>query len=74
MASVVSIVSRHGLTIEMLCRNQPKKSKLALYNLLIHYIGSLKQFYVSNKAECFSYKSRRDICASWHSKKSWFGL
>ena len=69
MAPVVGIVSRHGLTIEMLCRNQPKKSKLALYNLLIHYIGYLKQFYISNKAECFSYSSGCDICVSWHSKE-----
>ena len=35
MAAVVGIVSRHGLSINAHGRNQPNKSKLVLYNLLL---------------------------------------
>ena len=34
MAAVVGIISRSGIKIEVHCRNQPNKGKLALYNLL----------------------------------------
>ena len=48
-AAIVGTVSRPGLTIEAHCRNQPNKSKLALYNLLLHSYNYLKQLYMSNK-------------------------
>ena len=54
--AVVSIVSRHGLSIDACHENQPNKHKLALYKLLIHFNSNLKQLYISSKMECFSYK------------------
>ena len=33
-ATVVFIISRHGLSIDAFCRNQPNKSKLVLYKVL----------------------------------------
>ena len=59
MASVVGIVSRHGLRIKARRRNQPNKSKLALYKPLLHLYSHLKQLYISNKAKRFSYKGVR---------------
>ena len=56
MAALVSIISRHGLEIEAHCRNQPYKSKLALYKLLLLVLQLLEQVYKSNKMEKFSYK------------------
>ena len=56
MAAIVGIVSRHGLRIEARCRNQPNKSKLALYNPLLHLYSHLKQSPISNKRKHFSYK------------------
>ena len=56
MAAIVSVVSRHGLTIEVHCRNQSNKSKLALYKLLLCFYSYLKHLYISNKMEHFSYK------------------
>ena len=53
MAAIISIVSRHGLRNEVLCRNQHNKSKLALYKPLLDFYS---QLYISNKTECFSYK------------------
>ena len=35
ITAVVSIVSRRGLTIDVHCRNQSSKSKLAMYNLFL---------------------------------------
>ena len=55
MAAIVGIVSRHGITIEVCCRNQPNKRKLALYKPLFHFYSHLKQLYMSNKTERFSY-------------------
>ena len=55
MAAIVSIVSKRGLRIEACCRNQPNKSKLALYKTLLHLYSNLKQPYISNKTKCFSY-------------------
>ena len=46
---MLSIVSRHGLTIEALHRKQPNKSELALYKPLLHFYNHLKQLYISNK-------------------------
>ena len=37
LVAVVSIISRCGLRIDVHCRNQCNKSKLALYKLLIHF-------------------------------------
>ena len=48
MAAVVGIVSRRGLTIEACHKNQPNKSKLALYKPL-HPLQ--QQVYISNKIE-----------------------
>ena len=56
MAAIVGIDSRRGLRIEAHCRNQSNKSKLALYKPLLHFYSHLKQLYISNKTECFSYK------------------
>ena len=56
MAAIVSIVSRRDLRNEMCCRNQPNKSKLALYKPLLDFYSHLKQLYMSNKTERFSYK------------------
>ena len=56
MAAIVGIVSRCGLRIEARRRNQPNKSKLALYKPLLHFYSHLKQLYMSNKTERFSYK------------------
>ena len=50
MAAIVGITSRRGLRIET-HRNQPNKSKLALYKPLLHFYSYLKQPYVSNKME-----------------------
>ena len=69
MAAIVSIASRHGLRIEMCCRNQ---SKLALYNPLLCLYSLLKQPYISNKTKHFSYKGRcgvRGVHISRHLKE-----
>ena len=62
MAAIIGIVSRRGLTIEVRCRNQPNKRKLALYKPLLHFYSHLKQLYISNKTEQFSYKGRCGVC------------
>ena len=49
MAAIVGIVSRRGLRIEACRRNQPNKSKLALYKPLLRLCSHLKQPYISNK-------------------------
>ena len=56
MVAIVSINSRRGLRIEAHHRNQPNKSKLALYKSLLHFYSHLEQLYISNKTEHFSYK------------------
>ena len=53
MSALVGIISRCGLRIEVCHRNQPNKSRLAVPFSLSY----LKQLYISNKLECFSYKS-----------------
>ena len=58
MAAIVSIVSRRSLKIEVRCRNQANKSKLALYKPLCSH---LKQWYISNKTKRFSYKGGRGM-------------
>ena len=56
VTAIVGIDSRHGLRIETHHRNQPNKSKLALYEPLLYFYSHLKQLYISKKMECFSYK------------------
>ena len=56
IAAIVGISSRRGLNIEACRRNQPNNSKLALYKPLLHFYNHLKQLYISNKTEYFSYK------------------
>ena len=36
MAAIVSVISRHGLSIEMCRKNQPSKNKVVLYQSLLH--------------------------------------
>ena len=74
MVAIVDIVSRHGLLIKACHRNQPNKGnyKLELYKLLLHCNIYLKQLYISNKMECFSYKGGCGgvgICISRHLKE-----
>ena len=61
MAAIVDIVSRRGLRIEARRRNQPNKSKLALHKPLLRLYSHLKQPYISNKTERFSYKGVRGV-------------
>ena len=56
MAAIVGTVSRFGLRNKAHHRNQPKKRKLALYKPILHFYSHLKQLYMSNKAEHFSYE------------------
>ena len=56
MAAIVGIVSRRGLRIEARRRNQPNKSKLALYKPLLRLYSHLKQPPMSTKTKRFSYK------------------
>ena len=56
MAAIVDIVSRRVLRIGAHHRNQPNKSKLALYKPLLRLYSHLKQLYISNKTKRFSYK------------------
>ena len=53
MTAIVDIISRHGLRIEACHNNKPKKSRISLHRLSN---SSLKQLYISNKIERFSYK------------------
>ena len=62
MSAVISIISRHDLSIGADCGNQPNKSKLALYKPLLHFNSHLRQLYTSNKTECFSYKGGFGVC------------
>ena len=55
---LVSIISRHSLIIEVCHTNQTNKSKQSLYKSFLQLINSyLKQLYISNMMEHFSYKS-----------------
>ena len=56
MAAILGVASRRGLTIEAYRRKQPNKSKLALHKPLPQFYDHLKQLYISNKTECFSYE------------------
>ena len=52
MASVVSIVSGHRLSINECHRNQPNRS---------NFYSCLKHMHISNKMECFSYKGGHGV-------------
>ena len=56
MAAIVGIITRCSLRIEVRRRNQPNRSKLALYKPLLRLYSHLKQPYISNKTKHFSYK------------------
>ena len=63
MTAIVIISSRHGLRIEVHCRNQPTysigKSKLELYTLItltFTLTVVVKQLYIGNKIKQFSHK------------------
>ena len=58
---IISINSTHNLVIEACRRNQPNKSKLALYNLLLSLQHLIKQLYISNKIGHFSYSGGCDV-------------
>ena len=62
MEAIVDIISRRDLRIEAHRGNQPNKSKLALYKPLLHLYSHLKQLYISNKTERFSYKGGCGVC------------
>ena len=53
---IIGIVSRHGLGIEACYRNQPNKVSYHCISHCFHFKSSVKQLYISNKTECFSYK------------------
>ena len=77
MIAIVSIVSRRSLRIEAHRRNQPNKSKLALYKPLLRLYSHLKQPYIINKTKRFSYKGGCGVHGCTHIeafKKSWLGL
>ena len=61
IAAIVDIVSRRGLRIGARHRNQPNKSKLAMYKPLLRLYSHLKQPYISNKTKCLSYKGVRGV-------------
>ena len=63
MAAIAGIISRRGLRNEACHRNQPNKSKLALYKALVHFYSHLKQLYMSNKTEHYSYKGGHHVHA-----------
>ena len=56
MVAVVNIVSSHDLNIDVHCKSQPNRSKLALYKPLIHIYSCLH-----SKTIHFSYKSRSGV-------------
>ena len=68
MANIVGIISRRGIRIEVHRRNQPNKSKLALHKALLHFYNHLKQLYISNKTERFSYKGGYGVHGHTHIK------
>ena len=76
MAAIVGIVIRRGITIELSHRNQPNRSKLALYKLFLHFYSKLKQLYISTKMEHFVYKGGFGIrgCAYIETFKRGAGL
>ena len=66
MVAIVGIDSRRGHRIEVHCKNQPNKSKLAQYKPLLHFYSNLKQLYMSNKKVRFSYKGGCGVHGRMH--------
>ena len=66
MTATIGIVIRRGLTFESSHRNQPNRSKLALYKLLLYFYSKLKQLYISTKTEHFIYKGGCGIHGHTH--------
>ena len=56
-AALIVSINWCVLRIEVCCRNQPNKgSYISLYNLLLLLYQSLKQLYINDKTEHFSYE------------------
>ena len=53
MAVIVNIISMCSLRIKAHNRNQPKKTALAMYMLLLKLKSHIKQFYKSEKWSAF---------------------
>ena len=68
IAAVIDIVTRYGLSIYACHRHQSHKIKLVLYKPSIHFNSRLKQLYISNKMERFSYKGGCGVCGHTHIK------
>ena len=74
VGALVSIILRHGLSIDMHHENQLNKCKLALYTLSIHFNSSLNQLYISSKIEHFSYKGGCGVmCIEAFKRRASFG-
>ena len=56
MAAIVSIASRRGLSIDACHTNQPNKSKLQLYKLLIHFLVVIYNSYTQVTRQSTSVK------------------
>ena len=52
--------------IEECCRKQTCKTKLLLYKPGALFYSNLKQLYISNKTEDFSYKGGYGVCGEHH--------
>ena len=71
MAAIVSIISRRVLRIDAQYRNQPNKSKLALYRLLITVVRKLTRRSALVIKVGLRYVG---VCIPRHSKEERFGL
>ena len=70
ITSVVSVVSRHGLTIEACHINQPNNnSNVALCKPCINFNSHSKQLYINNNNECFSYKGEYGMYIGIHTSR-----
>ena len=56
VAVLVSIITKHGLSIDAHRQNQPSKHKLSLYKPSIQFNSILKWLYISSKMEYFNYE------------------
>ena len=57
MALAVDIINRRGLSNEMHCQLQPKKTKVRPYYPFIKLQKTFYLFFITNKTEHFSFKS-----------------
>ena len=65
MILAVDITDGHSLNNEAHCELLPKKSKAMLY------LPSFFQLYITNKTECFSFKSGRAVWVVKLIKENW---